>query len=492
MNLKTITATFALLCATSTSLLAAATAEEAARIKTVLQNYVGAEPGVVEVAAAGDDYMITFDAAPLIKKYQKDGFSAKFDPLVFKATPNGDGTWALSTSSPYALNYQVANMMVADMSAATMQWSGTFDEALGAFTNSTYAATGIKVVQTISDTKALVSSKIDYAIAELNGESTSVAAGDGIADSSNTMTMNGIASTTTSTGSASGGFALNYTTKIESAAYASTIKGFRVRAVMDLLAWLVAHPSKETIIADQAQLKEKITAALPLWDNLDGGYTSKNLLIGTGMGEFSLETAGISANANGAVKDGSLREGFSFTGFKIPAGIAPPWSAELLPTTFKFDFALGGFDLETPAKKMLAEIDLAKEPPLPTGFETQLLPIFLPGNAVSVTLHPSEISSATYAVTYEGKIDASLAGFPKGQVTIQMTGMEDVIAKVQAAAAADPMAQQAMGVLVAAKGFGKADADGKLVWAIEMTPDNKVLINGLDVSAMLGIAPPAP
>ena len=69
----------------------------------------------------------------------------------------------------------------------------------------------------------------------------------------------------------------------------------------------------------------------------------------------------------------------------------------------------------------------------------------------------------------------NLSGFPTGKANIRMKGLEDVLAKVQAAAATDPMAQQAMGGLVAAKGFGKAEADGSRVWVVDVAAPNKVM-----------------
>jgi hypothetical protein len=69
-----------------------------------------------------------------------------------------------------------------------------------------------------------------------------------------------------------------------------------------------------------------------------------------------------------------------------------------------------------------------------------------------------------------------------------MTGMEAVIAQLQQAAA-DPTAQQAMAGLFAAKGIGKVDGD-KTVWDITMGADGKLFVNGTDISAMTGMAPP--
>jgi hypothetical protein len=45
--------------------------------------------------------------------------------------------------------------------------------------------------------------------------------------------------------------------------------------------------------------------------------------------------------------------------------------------------------------------------------------------------------------------------------------------------------------LFAVKGLGKAQPDGSLTWDVTMGADGKLLVNGTDVSAMMGGAPPA-
>ena len=106
-----------------------------------------------------------------------------------------------------------------------------------------------------------------------------------------------------------------------------------------------------------------------------------------------------------------------------------------------------------------------------------------------IKIVPGEISSPTYVLTYEGAITASFAGLPTGKATVKLKGMDAIMSKLQEAGG-DPMAQQGMAALVGAKGLGKADPDGSLVWVIESTPTGQVMVNGLDMSAMMGMAPP--
>ncbi len=162
----------------------------------------------------------------------------------------------------------------------------------------------------------------------------------------------------------------------------------------------------------------------------------------------------------------------------------------MIPSSLNLDFTLDGVDLEAPVKLFIAQADLAKDPPIPPESHLLYLPAFAPKNTIGFSLQNGLIGSPVYNITYDANFVINLSGFPTGKANIRMKGLDEVITKVQAAAAADPSAQQAMGGLVALKGFGKAEADGSMLWAIDVTPDAKVLVNGIDVSAMAGMAPP--
>lgn len=492
---KFITTTIFLVSASAASL-AAATQEEADRIKASLQSYLGSEPGVVAVAAQGDDYVITLDATPYLAKVGTSGFTAKVDPYVMTARPKGNGQWDVSQSGPMAFSWNAPGISSVDGKIASQEWSGVFDEATASFLSSTFAYTGITINQTMDDPQTKIKTTAATAYENWSGTSTGVPRGDGSVDVTSTMAISGVTSAAKTEMPpemvAAGMPSLDYTLNNAKSDYTTSAKGLRTKTILDLVAWLVAHPSKDLIVQDQAQLKEKILAALPLWESIDGAATMNDTSISSAYGQFGIPVGSFGLSMSGISKEGKFREAFGFSGLTIPPGITPPWTEGLIPSSFKIDFTLDGVDLEAPTKLFLAQADFAKDPPISPESGLLFLPAFAPKNTIGVTLVDSEISSPVYTLTYDANMVINLSGFPTGKANIRMKGLEDVLAKVQAAAATDPMAQQAMGGLVAFKGFGKVEADGTTLWAIEVTPDSKVLVNGLDVSAMMGMAPPPP
>ena len=468
----------------------AASPEEAAQIKTALQAYVGTEPGVVEVTPQGNGYTIKFDAAPYIAKAAGDDLKAYADPLTVIAEPMGNGQWKVAGSGPWGFQLSAPGKLELAIRAAEQNWSGVFDEALGGFASSESKMGGLSFSQKFTDPATNAPVSLTYTFQSLTSSSTAVADGTGSADSTTKMTLSGLNMVSLAEG---GGNAAmnNYTVTANSLTYDTSGKGLRMRALLDLLAWFVAHPAKDLIIRDQAQLKEKLIAALPVFSSVTSNATYDGLNIATAMGPFALAKVSADVNMNGAVKDGFLQERIGFDGFTMPPGLVAPWMQELVPTKLGIDFSLAGFDLDTPVRAALAQLDLSKDPPLPPATGQMLLPALVPTNSLAVTIGASEITSPVYSLTYDGTLNVSLAGLPTGKFNVKFKGMDALMAKVQAAVAVDPSAQQAMGALIAAKGMGKAEADGTLSYAIDIQPMGQVFVNGVNVTAMTGAPPPS-
>jgi hypothetical protein len=129
---------FPLLLSVSTSAMAAATAEEATRLAGVFQSYLGNEPGVVTVETDGEDYIATFDVAPLAKKYSANGEVMTMSPLEVTLTSIGNGQWDVSHDGSFEFEVKAPGVLNLKMSMENYKTEGTFDENLLAFTTAKY------------------------------------------------------------------------------------------------------------------------------------------------------------------------------------------------------------------------------------------------------------------------------------------------------------------------------------------------------------------
>jgi hypothetical protein len=477
-----------ILLATSTSGFAAATAEEAARIQATFQSYLGNDAGAVTVAPEGEGYAITIDPMVYFNKVKEPGFTASFKPFVYNAVPKGDGLWQVDAK--HALDFAFGNPanLTVDLKVPDYTMSGVFSEAIAGFLDVKTTTGTMTLTENIVDPKSGMATNVAVGIQSIASVFTAVPAADGTADTSTETTYQGLTASS-ETKSPDGGQPVNLSYTIPNLGYSGKASGMNNRKLLDVLAWFVARPSKEQIVRDQAELKVKLKAALPVARNISGTGTMDGMTVTTPVGIVSFDKFGFGADMNGVVKEGRFSESISFAGLKIPPGIAPPWSEGLIPANFKFGFEVGGFDAEAPATMFIDQMDVSKPEPIPPGSEQLYLAALAPKNAITLAILPGEISTGVYSLTYEGTSDISFAGLPRINAKFRMTGMDKVIAQLQQAAT-DPMAQQGMAMLFAAKGIGKAEGDA-ITWDVTMNPEGKLLVNGTDLSSMMGaIAPP--
>jgi hypothetical protein len=472
-----------LLLSVSSAALGAATDEEAERLGNLFQSYLGSEAGVVDVKADGDNYAATIDFAPLAKKAADSGVEFSITPIELTITDEGEGKWIVAQEGPAEYSIKSGEAFFADLKIEDYTWQGLFDEKLGTFESSQGEAKNIVLVEKIDDPKQGkmdVSASIDSFKVDQSGSASAT----GGADITAKYVLEGIAETATSSGNPAAGVPpFNFTLTAETGNYETGAKNLKSKPILDLIAFFISHQSKDLIVKDQADLKSALTAGLPLFDNLSSKATFNDVSVVTPVGPIAFDSIIVGVDANGFVKDGKFRESVAIFGIVPPPSVIPPWAVTLVPKNIAFDFQGSGFDLAAPAQLILAALDFSKDPPLPAGFENSLLPVFLPTGSANVALNPTSISNDVYSISAEGSMDAGPASMPKGKATVRAKGLDEIMKVIQAAPPEAGM-QSGAGIVIAAKGMGKAEADGSITWNIESGGDGKVLINGIDLSQM--------
>lgn len=481
MPMKTASAllTLGFLLGASAPALAAATPEEAQRLTALFQSYLGQTPGVVSVTPQGESYAAKIDLAPLFAKVKDPTVSLSLSPLEWTLTDQGGGQWKVDQNQPLSFAFGVKGEGETKGSVASVVSTGVFDEALGGFTTTSAELKAVTAEQTVTDTGA--TTRVSYAVDSVSMQTTMQGSPDA-ADATSTYSFSGLKETV-SVPAAADTPAMDLVLTAPSGQQDSTIKGLRLKAVSDLVTWLVAHQDPKEIVAEQAVFKDKLRAALPLFTSLSGNSTVDNLTATSPFGQFAVKQFGFGAEMNGIVADGRLRQTFSFTGLEVPAALLPPWAAGLVPESFKLDVGVADFDLAAPAALILDKLDLSKPEPLPKDLDAPLMQALMPKGSVTITLGPSDILAKLYGLAAEGSMTAGPVAMPSGQALITMKGLDETMAALQAG---PPDIQQTSAGLLLVKGLGKAEADGTLSWKVETTPGGAITVNGADVSKMLG------
>jgi len=459
-----------------------ATTDGAIGLTEVFQTYFGTQPGVVTVVPQGDTYAVILNAAPLIALIDAPGMNATLTPLALTLTDQGAGLWGVVVDQAFDAEFSAPDLPGFHVSIGHMAHRGTFDERLSAF--SEQVGQYDKIVSSQSGISADDSSGAGhYEVSSLHLESTATASPTGGIDETAKITVpEALESIVVPDGEA--GAALDVGLTVTDYAFTGTIKGYRSRAVLDLVAFVVAHASEQQMQANLPALKGLLTAALPVFDSFNATGTNGSIKAVTPMGDFTLDGGTFAVDLHGGVPDGLARESFAVKGLKIPAGLVPDWAGPLLPTDAGLDFAVSGYDAKAAADLALGLLDqpLGQDPP--PGFEDKLLAAALPTGVVTITLAPSVVSAPGYSFAYEGAMQVGPAtDIPTGTAKFTLTGIDAIIAALNAAP--DDIKKEIVPAVMLVRGMSKAGADGALVWDIDGSVPGKLLVNGNDVMSMM-------
>ncbi len=481
MKLKTAFFGLALLASISGSALAAATPEEAQRLTEMFQTYLGKEPGVVTVTPEGDSYRARFDAAPLFAKIKEPGVSVSLTPIEWTITPQGGGKWQVDQNQPLAFEVKSGSDFAMKADAGLVKGTGVFDEVLGGFSSTSTQISRVRVDQTLVEQGQNQNSSftVDTAtfISALTGNGDSAYA-------SYDTTYSGLRQAV-SVPASSASPAMEVVTASPDGKQSVSIKGLRLKAMTALLAWAIAHSSDEAAVAGQAELKDKLRAAMPFFASMSGTSVMNDFTVDGAGSQFGIKQLSLSLDTSGLLAEGRVRQQYALTGIQAPAEIVPPWAESLVPSNIVLDYSASGFDLAAAAALIIDKMDFAKDPALPEGFEDEFVKALLPTGAVQLGLGPSDVLAKAFNLKAEGSMTAGPAVMPAGKATVKLGGMDQLMAALQSAPPEMDM-QSLAPMLLLIRGLAKQEADGTLSWAIESTPTGSVTVNGTDLTKMMG------
>ena len=200
--------------------------------------------------------------------------------------------------------------------------------------------------------------------------------------------------------------------------------------------------------------------------------------------DFSLGASGLKTGSG----DGKLGTKVTNLTFNPPPEFAGAAWLQVVPRNLSFVVAVEKLPVEvlwqaffrTMAQSLVAQDEATQELAMTTlGFE---LMSTLTMAGTRLKLPHLSIDSPSAGVNADGilEADAQAANGAKGALNVAITGLDDVMAL--ASSAASPEEQQAMGMLFMLKSTAKREtgADGQPVdvWALELTPDGGILLNG--------------
>lgn len=454
----------------------------AARIVESLSRYVGRsafEKRVLDVSVDGDAYRLTVDFDALAAMVPETAaLSLDLDPFTVRMKPQADGTFAASGAiAPNgSLSFRTPATELSPSLSSRVEWSleqsgftGVFDPELATFSVAQGTYRGLQMVSADDNQRT------DIASDSGTFETTAARSAGGGVDYETLQTMVDVAETVTMRALPEGP-QMSFSLTLPKLTAVTEAKGFQVWPLLDIAAFAVAHADKAAVAADQAELKRLILAALPFWDRISVGYDASDVTVETSVGRFGIASLAFALAIDGAADDGAVDYGFGFKGLSLPSGLAPAWSAPLLPTDVSLNFGVRNLNSEEPIRLLVDAFDPDRQPPIPDAVGQDILAEFL-GDPPVFVMERSLIRNGGIEIAMTGEMPFSL-GKPSLTATIEMAGFETAASALQAAAAVDPGAQQAFPFVLAAQGLARKLEDGRLQWNVELNGDGSIVVNG--------------
>ena len=299
------------------------TPEGAQRLSAIFATYLGkpaaGAPSPISVTPEGAHYAVAIDLASFAAPFNASGSS--IDPAIVKCmlTEQDDGAWHVASAElpPIAVHTKEGGVAY---NFAGYKFDGIFDPTLAAFKN---AQTGVDKMTaqvqapTLEETIAVGTMRATQAATPASNGAVSVVVHEEIADLSVT------ASATPQGPKADADAKPNPVTfQVAKAIVDLGLDGASIRKALDLWAFVVAHPSRPEIAANEQAFKDLLRAVLPSDAKVTEKVEAQNVAVETQKGSFGLANGKFSlAAATMPGPKGFVEYHLAMDGVTLPAGL---------------------------------------------------------------------------------------------------------------------------------------------------------------------------
>ncbi len=501
-------------------------ANGAKELSATLSKYFGTtafKKKILSVKPEGDSYKITFSTTKLLEILPKQElFKGDFGEYSFLTKPLADGSWDVSSKNSVNGSVEInapTGKESTKWSIDNMEFRGVFDPKIAAFSSGTATYDGFKMSSSAS------TQEMEATVGRVKSEMSAAAGASGGVDFTQVQTGENFKETISfksapaSEETVTEGEAKPATpsapeelmkVSINAASVGADAKGSGIRNVeiLDLWAFLVAHSGdftktleKKTKLSgtEQAELKTKLLAALPLWRNLTGSYRLSDINVETPIGPFIAKNISQELNFDGISKDGTYIYALRTNGLQYPTLPIPDWTTPFLPTDVELSFGTAGIDLDTITRGAIKEMDLNKEKPLSDEFTENTAAAFML-NPPKIVISKSLVRTVDAELTVEGEVTFATLK-PQSRTTWEMAGFDKLVDRLNKASEEEPEIKNYIVFVKLAKDFGNELPDGRIQWIVDQKSDGSIQVNGNAVkgpdaagkplfdSSIFGVAP---
>jgi hypothetical protein len=463
-----------------------ATPEGAEKLDAFFAAYLGkpaaGDPATLAVTPEGSDYAVSLDLAALMAPFRSAGVFYDFydpAPLHYKLFEQDDGAWRIESSGFPPISMHTKD---GESTIAIVGYKGQFviDPAIAWWRSGSGSADKINVKAHGDGFDETLDA------GSLQMTASSQAAGEGAVSSVMQESLADLAVRFAGTpGAAKAGAdakPVDVGAHADKALIEARLDGLRSRAALDLWAFLVAHPSRAELAANEAALKTLLTDALAGQLKFDENIGLQKIAVQMPQGAVVMDAAKIGfGGATGATS--AFEQHFTVDGLTLPPGLVPPMYRDLVPTTVDLGFKASGFDFAAASAEAIADMHLAGDKePISSEDEAKVWAKLLGAGPVIVDVPPSRLLGPQLDLSIQGQVRYQ-GDKPSGTFTVHMRNFDKTMAALKSLGPAAE--REIIPFLAMAKGMAKTEGDGALTWVGELGADGMMKINGLP----LGKAP---
>jgi len=462
--------------------------ESAAKLQAFFATYLGKQAPVT-LSPADTGFWVTFDFAALTAPFKAGGFA--FDPATVKyhVVEQDDGAWRVEFSDFPTLVAHVRAPNGGDtlegsetMTLAGAKGQALVDPAIGFWRSVSSESSSANVEVKFPGIDEVIQ------VGAVTAGATTQAGADGAV--STTLTQTAASATLKldidpkAIKAAKGGAdaqatdAQPYSVNVKTGQVSANVKldGLKPHPLLDLWAFLVAHPTRPELAANEAAFKTLLTAALANSVKAEETASLEKIAVDIPQGQVTLDSAKVGVSgASGPI--GAFGEHFEAAGLTLPETLIPAPFAGFAPTAFSIGFRASGFDFASTSAELVADLHFAGDGPAIAPDDGAKIRSKLIGpDGIAIDIEPSHILAPLLDISFDGRIVYKGAK-PTGKLTVHMRNFD----KTQAAlkSLGPDVEKKAAPMLAMAKGLAKTDGDGSLVWVGEIGADGVMKVNGL-------------
>lgn len=450
MRLAAVPSVLALMMSGSVTFAAPATLDQAQTIKSALEKYVGngggGDASAVTVTPDGERYSVQIDVKKAFRGLEPMG--VMFEPASWQTylQPQEGGTWHVTNDGSTRFSVKFGERTVSLIINGT-QFDGVFDPAIPSYTrsNSSFENMTLAALGENGETQTRETQKGNVVFG-------AEPVGDGVITGQLTQKSGGSVQQVTLEKPNGSPSAPSFNMKSGASVDESRVESLRVRSLLDVWAFFVAHPSAMAIKSDQEQLRSLLRVALPIFKHASQSASVEETTIESMVGAFEVESASIRLDLNGLVEDGRIGSEIKVASLKLPSGLVPPWAEGLVPMRVELAETLSGFHLQTLSQKAVDSFDLRGKDPFTPAALQELQLLFGSVDQMILTISPSHLAGALLDAKFEGQIHWKRP-MPDIMMKVSVSGIDNAIKEVQSKGGQDEHAQQLIAVALLAKGL---------------------------------------